>query len=198
MRSIRLDVRGLENFNLPSVLFRSPRQDSGAKLDARPEARMDAESFGNRAQVKILEKRLAHAMTANGPGGGEVSGDITSTMPLFAAAKAALAVGLSRADEDEKIGRFLGEIEKQSPITKIAKPSHVSVSDWNVFRAEKGIACLAFGRDPHEVTEKMVRATSTRSTRRSASSCSRVSSGSRSPRYQGRNETLARLGPLAL
>jgi alpha-beta hydrolase superfamily lysophospholipase len=134
---------------------------------------MAIERFGDRSQVKVLEERLARALAASGPtpavafdgtADGKVKrqpepdGGTFQTQPLFVAAQAALAVGLSRDDEDTRIGRFLAAAEARGPVTTLKKPAHVSASDWNVFRAEKAIACLAFQRDPQGVTEKMVQA----------------------------------------
>ncbi len=125
-------------------------------------------SFGSRATVSTLIARLDDATVGNKDGivgneakkTGDASGaSVFDTNPLLFQLRGFFSVGVSKKDEQARLGDFLGAVEKQfGPVTTETKPAWVKQNDWNTYVVDKAITMVRLGRPPGDCVDGFVKA----------------------------------------
>lgn len=125
-------------------------------------------NFGSRATVATLISRLEDATVGNKDGivgnesrkAGDAGGaNVFDTNPLLFQLRGFFSVGLSKKDENKRLGEFLAAFEKQlGPVTTQAKPAWVKQSDWNTYVVDKAITMVRLGRPPGDCVDGLVQA----------------------------------------
>ncbi|HEY4220495.1 MAG TPA: alpha/beta hydrolase, partial [Myxococcota bacterium] len=126
---------------------------------------------GSRAVASTLAQKLVDATTGNKdgivgnedqPAGGALHTTWFDTNPLLFKLKETIDAGLSKSDEQQRLGIFLAGFEKTvgAPST-LARPDHVSAPDWNAYLVDKAITLTRLGRAPDSVVDQYVKASGT-------------------------------------
>ena len=73
--------------------------------------------------------------------------------------KGFFAVGLSKNDEETRLGDFLAAVQKElGPVTTAEKPAWISQPNWNAHVVDKAISLVRLGRVPGDVVDGFVKA----------------------------------------
>lgn len=125
-------------------------------------------NFGSRATVSTLIARLEDATTGNKDGivgnekakpGDAKGANVFDTNPLLFQLRGFFSVGVSKKDEQQRLGEFLGTVEKNfGPVTTAARPAWVKQSDWNTYVVDKAITMVRLGRPPSDCVDGFVKA----------------------------------------